>query len=215
MNQRFCHFKDRSRRSLFTVLSCCLLMAACGQSDPPPAPTPNRADWVIESRIVFGRGNPLPLESFRLSVPFRTGSIYGNPTSGSYPEAVVLPDYRFEIDLNQGHNLLLSSLVETHFVSNDLRVEPSDTRIARISPALTDPDEDSSLGITNWVDPETDHTLMLLYFDRPARVTGNRYDIEVTEPGYVWVETPPSPALGHVVPKPNDLVLAFFPRRNR
>jgi len=214
--RKFFVLNNRSRLGLFALLGCCLLAAACGQPDPPPtqAVTPYRADWVIKSRIDFRRSYPLPLESFSLSVPFRTGSIYGNPTSGSFPDAVVRANYRFKIDLNQGHNVLLSSLVETRFVSSGLRVEPVDTRIARVSPALTDPDEGSSLGITNWVNPATDHTLMLLYFDRPARVTGDRYDIEVTEPGYVWVEKPPSPALGHVVPKPNDLVLAFFPKRN-
>lgn len=193
------------KRLVLTGLLCVALVA-CGSSDSPRAPA--RPDWVIQSRIEFRGGEPLPLEAFRLWVPFISGDLYGAPTSGSYIQPIVRPDYTFEIDLNQGHDALLASLEKTAFSVHDMRIEPQDARIARISPFLMEADGIESLGRASWEDAETGHTLMLVYFDRPARIAGHGFAVDAKSAGYVWVETPPAPALAHVVPRPKNLVLA-------
>ena len=49
-----------------------------------------------------------------------------------------------------------------------------------------------------WLDIDTGDKLMLVYFDRPARIRGEivyegrslRFDIETKEAGYVWIRQP-------------------------
>jgi len=66
---------------------------------------------------------------------------------------------------------------------------------------------------------------MLIYFDRPATITGAlgsppqefRYDIRATEPGYVWVRRQSNEA-GFVfttTERPEEVLLAVAPPRVR
>ena len=81
--------------------------------------------------------------------------------------------------------------------------------MATMSPQIVDK-RIKALGITHWVDAQTGHRLRLMYVDRPARLIGNEFAVEVPQAGYVWVEEPPSPGIAHVVPQPEKLLLAFF-----
>ena len=183
----------------------------------PPEP-PHNADWVIRSRVVFlsedlqsGR-EPVPLEDFRLWFPLTSGDLYGSVTSGSFVDVKVNPDYTFELDLNSGHDGLVKSLLKTRFSVRGMRIDPPEARIARISTFALEADGIDPIGTTEWIDADSREKLMLVYFDRPARITGPNYDISVTEPGYVWIaQTDPH----RVVPQPERLVLAVMQRDSK
>jgi hypothetical protein len=178
----------------------------------PPEPTHN-ADWVIRSRVVFlsedlqSEREPVPLDVFRLWFPLTSGDFYGSVTSGSFLDVTVNPDYTFELDLNNGHDALLKSLLKTRFSVAGMRIDPPEARIARISTFALEADGIDPIGTTEWLDADSREKLMLVYFDRPARITGPNYDIAVTQPGYVWIaQTSPH----KVVPQPERLVLSVM-----
>jgi hypothetical protein len=188
----------------------CALLVSCGRHEHATTKTrtPVREEWIIHSKIAVQKGH-LAAGEFRLIAPFVAGNLYGNPTSSSYLTAKVNDDLTFELDLNPGHDAMVSELRETKLWSRQVKIVPLDARLANFSPAIVDR-HTKSLGITNWVDGQTGRVLRLIYFDRPARITGPDFDIAVAEAGYVWVEFPSYPETAHVVPQPDELVLAFF-----
>jgi hypothetical protein len=194
------------RRLLVLVL---VGLSAC-QKAPPP-----RTDWMIHSRLVFMSADlkterpPLAQSQFRLSFPFIAGDIYGAPTTGDFFNPTLGPDYRFDIDLNRGHPALLKSLERTDFSVTYLHSQPADARVARLAPMVLQADGIEPVGRTEWVDGDSRQTLMLLYLDRPATISGGKYAIRTLASGYVWVGL-----VGEaykVVPAPAHLLLAVTP----
>ena len=164
-----------------------VVLSGC-QKAPPP-----RADWRIQSRLVFLSADlkaerPPPARSqFRLSFPFIAGDIYGAPTTGDFFNPTLGPDYRFEIDLNHGHPALLKSLEPTDFSISVLHIQPSDARVARLAPMVLQADGIEPVGRTEWLDGDSGRTLILLYLDRPAAISGGNYAIRALASGYDWV----------------------------
>lgn len=188
------------------------LVAACGDSGPVVVKSPPRDDWIIESRIDVGQG-PLEAETFQLIAPYNLGDLYGQPNSEIYLKAELGGNgsRRFTLDLNQGHDAMLAELAGREPKRlNDRRmsIEPPDARIVTVSPEIVD-HRFARQGVTNWVDRTSGYRMRLIYFDRPARLTGHYFDVQASEAGYVWVVEPPGPQIAHAVPQPSDLVLAF------
>ena len=183
-------------------------LSAC-QKAPPP-----RTDWMIHSRLVFLAADlktelpPLAQSQFRLFFPFIAGDIYGAPTTGDFFNPTLAPDYRFDIDLNQGHPALLKSLEPTDFSVTYLRIQPADARVARLAPMVLQADGIEPVGRTEWVDSESRRTLMLLYLDRPAAISGGKYAIRTLAAGYVWVGRVGD--IYTVLPAPARLLLAVI-----
>jgi hypothetical protein len=194
------------RRLLVVVLA---VLSACHKAPPP------RADWVIHSRLVFLSTDskmedpPLAQSQFRLFFPFIAGDIYGAPTTGDFFNPRLSPDYRFDIDLNRGHEALLKSLEPTDFSVSYLRIQPVAARVARLAPMVLQADGIDPVGRTEWVDGDSRQTLMLLYFDRPAVISGGNYSIQAPAAGYVWVG--PVGDTYTVVPTPAHLLLSVSP----
>jgi hypothetical protein len=77
------------------------------------------------------------------------------------------------------------------------------------------------VGLTNWVDGDSKRTLLLLYFDRPATISGRvsaggkpiRYSIHAAAAGYVWVAqgAGADENVYSVTPTPARLLLAVAP----
>lgn len=194
------------------------LVAGCS------VPAPDHPEWVIRSSLVFRSADlsreraPLPRGSFRLTFPFICGDLYGSPTTGDFLHPVLQADDRFELDLNRGHAALLASLEPTELSLPYLRMTPSDARLARLAPLILQTDGIEPLGRLTWFDPDTGESLMLLYLDRPAAITGRtvtagrtlRYSVSVSAPGYVWVakQRRPDEDLYTGVPRPKRLLLA-------
>ena len=198
-----------------------LALGACKKA-PPPNP-----QWVLHGKLVFMSEDltreraPLPHAMFRLFFPYIAGDIYGAPTTGDFINATVDAEYRFAIDLNRDHRALLASLEPTQLSLAYLHIEPSDARVARLAPTVLQADGIEPVGRAQWVDDDTRQPLLLLYFDRPAKLIGEtaangrrlRYDIEAPAAGYVWVgrSVEPDEESYEVTPQPPHLLLAVTP----
>jgi hypothetical protein len=198
-----------------------LWLSGCHQSQSV------HADWVIRSQLVFLSADltterpALPQGRFRLFFPYIAGDIYGSPTTGDFINPTLGPDYRFEIDLNRSHKGLLASLEPTQLSLSYLHIEPATARVARLAPMVLQADGIEPVGRTDWVDGDTRQTLLLLYLDRPATISGVRsaggkplrYSIQAATAGYVWVgqQVAADENVYRVVPAPVRLLLAVTP----
>ena len=194
------------------------LGAGCHREPPP------RADWIIDSQLVFLDDDlshahaPLSAQQFRLFFPFVAGDLYGAATTGDFLQPQLAADYHFRVDLNHAHRALLASLEPTNFSVSYLHMEPAAARVARLAPLMLQPDGIEQVGRLDWFDPEAHRTLLLLYLDRPATIVGRaqasgrplRYDIHAAAAGYVWVglESHGDEDIYTVVPRPARLLLA-------
>ncbi|MFO7277445.1 MAG: hypothetical protein DIU56_010455 [Pseudomonadota bacterium] len=211
---------------LASVVALAMLLSACGRSEPEP-----RRDWVIHSRVVFvtedfaSEREPLPRNAFRLWFPYVSGDLYGSSNVPDYARPELAEDYSFTLDLNRGHPGLLRSLEPTAFTYRQLSITPAEARFARLTPQILEADGIEQIGTVEWLDARTREPLMLIYFDRPATITGAlgsppqefRYDIRATEPGYVWVRRQSNEA-GFVfttTERPEEVLLAVAPPRVR
>src|SRR5262249_38678333 len=121
-------------------------------------------------------------------------------------------------------NELVRSLEPTDFSSEPgLRIDPDDARIARLQPQALKPDSIEQVASTAWIDGQSHAALMLVYFDRPARITGTsgsnghtyRYNIRAGQAGYVWigcVHTDDGQFMHREVERPTHVVLALVPK---
>jgi hypothetical protein len=184
-------------------------------------------DWIIRSSVVFmaddlgsKRAAP-PRGSYHLVFPYIAGDLYGPTTTGEFVHPLPDADLRFEMDLNQNHELLLKSLEPTEFSLPYLKVEPADARLARLAPTAMQTDGIEQIGRTDWVDLSSKRRVLLVFVDRAARITGRtvandrplRYDVRVASPGYVWIErrSDADEDVYVAVPRPAQLVLAVTP----
>jgi hypothetical protein len=209
------------RRALLAPVWAVFWLSGCHPAQP------DRADWVIRSKLVFLSEDlateraPLPPAQFRLFFPYVAGDIYGSPTTGDFINPVVGADYRFQIDLNRSHAALLASLEPTQLSLSQLRIEPAGARIARLAPMVLQADGIERVGLANWIDGDTKRTLLLLYVDRPATITGRlvgggkpiRYSIHAAAEGYVWVGQEPGAEenVYEVMAAPTRVLLAVTP----
>jgi len=200
-------------------------LTGCGADREPRHP-----EWVLRSQVVFLSGDlqsaraPLPVTAFRLQFPYIAGDLYGAPSIGDFIHPTLGADYRFQVDLNDTHGALLASLEPTQFTLTFLRIDPPQARIARLAPQALQADGIEQVGRADWVDPSSGHRLLLVYFDRPARITGHtaakqhslRYEIRADAPGYVWIDrlARPDEDLYTVIPQPVHVILAVTPEAN-
>ena len=209
------------RGAFLPLLLALLGLSGCNE------PQPHHADWVIRSKLVFLSDDllteraPLPPAQFRLFFPYIAGDIYGSPTTGDFINPSLDTDYRFEIDLNHTHKALLASLQPTELSLSYLHIEPAQARVARLAPIVLQADGIEPVGRANWIDGDSRRSLLLLYFDRPATLSGRssggskpwRYSIHAAEAGYVWVGLQPgaNENVYTVTPAPARLLLAVTP----
>jgi hypothetical protein len=210
----------RLAAGLAVVLVC--LMGACDRSPP------HREDWVVRSKVVFlspdlrkDRKAP-PVSEMRVWFPYVSGDFYGPPTTGSFHEVSLRPDLSFELDLNKAHGSVVKSLNRTAFASMPaLAIEPPEARIARLLPFVLQANGIEPLGQAEWVDADTKQRLMLVYFDRKARIVGSQqsedrtliYDVWTNEPGYVWVSQTDNKSTSEWTrARPKQVLLAVTPR---
>lgn len=201
-----------------------LAVSGCGPSEESLA---HRPGWQLHTRLVFlaadlrtERPAP-PRTSYRLWFPYVTGDLYGPPGTGDFVNAAVHPDGTIDIDLGATERDLVQSLEPTEFSLSYLKIEPAGARIARFAPIVLQANGIDPIGIAEWVDLDSRETLLLVYADRAARITGHTvargtptaYDIRFPGAGYVWVAGRESDqGVTYVgVPRPAHLVLAVVP----
>jgi hypothetical protein len=210
-------------RLLFVVIAVGSKLAGLGQGV-----SESHRGWVLHSRIEFFSSDlqvtrqPLPHNAFRLFFPFIAGDLYGPATTGDFIHPVVNPDYSFEIDFGRVQQDLVRSLQPTEFSLDYLKIDPPDARIARLAPLALQPDGIEQVAVTDWINAATRERLMLVYFDRPSRITGSlvrddytiRYNVRATAPGYLWIarrQTDDGEQMYTEVEKPQSVVLALTP----
>ena len=210
-------------RRLLLVTVAAAALAGCSQDDSGA-----HHGWVLQSRIQFFGPDlqapqpPAPSNTFRLFFPYICGDLYGPATTGDFIHPVIHPDYTFEIDFGRVQQDLTRSLEPTEFSLNYLKIDPANARIARLAPLALQPDGIEQVATTDWINARTHERLMLVYFDRPARITGALvrsdytilYNVRATAPGYVWVarrKTEDGEQMYTEVEKPESVLLALTP----
>jgi len=184
--------------------------------------------WVLHSRVQFFSPDmqvaqdPMPRGNFRLFFPYIAGDLYGPATTGDFIHPAINADYTFDIDFGHVQQDLDRSLQPTEFSLEYLKIEPPDARIARLAPLALQPDGIEQVAVTDWIDAKTHERLMLVYVDRPARITGAlirddytiRYNVRATTRGYIWVarrQTEDGEQMYTEVAKPESVILALTP----
>jgi len=197
-------------------------LTACGS--PKEAAAPQNTEWVVQSHVAFLEADAktvrsLPNEPLRLWMPFVVGDIYGSPNAGELVPVTLKPDMSFSVNLNDAIAGLEKSLVPTEFSQHWMAIEPSNARIARLSPFVMPEDGIAPVGMTEWLDEATGTKLMLIYVDRPSHVRGEivyegrnlRFDIEAKQAGFLWIRQPEGSGTYQAAPRPAKVVLAVMP----
>ncbi|MGH8211139.1 MAG: hypothetical protein ACREU6_16385 [Steroidobacteraceae bacterium] len=205
------------------LIAAASLLAGCGENESEP-----RQGWVLHSQIRFFSADlrvardSLPRTTFRLFFPYIAGDLYGPATTGDFIHPAINADLRFEIDFARVQQDLARSLEPTQFSLDYLKIDPPDARIARLAPLALQPDGIEQVATTDWIDAGTHERLLLVYVDRPARITGAlvrddytiRYNVRATTPGYIWIarrQTDDGEQMYTEVQKPQTVVLALTP----
>jgi hypothetical protein len=208
-------------RLLFAGLAAVGLLAGCGRSEPE-----SHHGLVLHSRVQFFAADlqtardPLPRNTFRLFFPYIAGDLYGPATTGDFIHPVINPDLSFDIDLSRAQPDLNRSMQPTEFSLDYLKIDPPDARLARLAPLALQPDGIEQVAVVDWIDAATHERLMLVYVDRPARITGAlardgytiRYNVRASAAGYIWIarrKTEDGEQMYTEVEKPESLVLAL------
>jgi hypothetical protein len=210
--------------AVFKTLAGILLVGLSSCAPPSEDATPPHPDWIIKAKVAFYEADVKtpragPKEPIRLWVPYVVGDIYGSPNEGELSPVELHPDLTFTMDLNVRYLRLAKALVPTAFSQKWMNIEPAAARVARVSPFIVPKDGGLPLGMSEWLDTDTGTRLLLIYLDRAARIRGEivhqgrnlRFDIDVKEPGYVWVSQPQESGVYAVVPQPKHLELAVMP----
>lgn len=209
-------------RRLLLVAAAAAALSGCSQRDSGVHPQ----SWILHARIQFfspdlqAVAEPRPSNTFRLFFPYICGDLYGPATTGDFIQPVIQPDNTFEIDFGRVQQDLTRSLEPTEFSLDYLKIDPANARIARLAPLALQPDGIEQVATTDWIDASTHERLMLVYFDRPARITGALirndytilYNVRATVPGYIWVarrKTEDGEQMYTEVEKPEAVILAL------
>ena len=118
---------------------------------------------------------------------------------------------------------LLRSLQPTEFTQEYLKIEPADARIARLAPQALQCDGIEQIATVDWVDARSNERVMLVYVDRPLRITGAlrrgdhtiQYNIRAGAAGYIWVarrETDTGVQMYTEIRRPEEVALAITPK---
>jgi hypothetical protein len=198
-------------------------VAGCGQGVPQA-----RHGWVLHSQVKFlaadfqVTSDPLPRSAFRLLFPYIAGDLYGPATTGDLIHPSLNADLSFDIDFGRIQPDLTRELQPTEFSLDYLRIEPADARIARLAPLALQPDGIEQVATVDWIDGATHERLMLVYVDRPCRITGAlvrndytiRYNVRAPAAGYIWIgrrKTDEGDQMYTEVAKPETVYLALTP----
>ena len=139
--------------------------------------------------------NPLPRSAYRLFFPYIAGDLYGPATTGDFIHPTLNADLTFDIDFGRAQQDLTRELQPTEFSLDYLKIDPAEARIARLAPLALQPDGIDQVASADWIDGITHERLMLVYVDRPCRITGVlvrneytiRYNVRASTAGYIWI----------------------------
>ncbi len=141
----------------------------------------------------------LPKKAY-ISFPVIPGGITGNVLTDSMYGAVVSTDRKFLLDLEaiRENTLQFAVPMLTTPYSHNLSIVPKETRLLRLGTFAYDIDTLQQLGPTGLGAVIEDKLIqyVLVYFDRPSKVSGSNfegdviveYDVVVEQAGFVFLE---------------------------
>jgi hypothetical protein len=169
-----------------------LLGLAGGCSTLPK--TLQKVDFQIQTQVLEAVSPEVTVEVWMSAVP---GSLYGVYTDKRIVELLVEGSRPFPVSLHE----LESGLARQAAVAQtgSLSIEPSGTRIARLSTVGQLPHESTRKFVAGLRDPNSGKALVLFYVDRPCVIRGiyaehsdnpKPYELHVVHKGLNWLEQP-------------------------
>ncbi len=184
-------------RTLFITV-CVLALHACA-SQAPVVQAPINLDVGF---LDPSQSNKEPYDLHRqvfLNFRLTPGALAGGVMTEGQQSTFVEPGDPLTVDMDHLQRLIepyAGSMVDTR-VNKDVVVEPADTRFARVGVFAYDPLTQKSLGPSGFNVLESDaEELFLVYFDRPAAITGSyqegeiliEYHINTDRAGFAWLK---------------------------
>lgn len=196
-------------RNQLMGLGLSVLLGLAGGCSTLPK-TPQRVDFQIQTQVLEATPPGVTVEVWMSAVP---GSIYGVYTDKRIVDLHMHGPGPFAVSLATLESGLARQAVVAQ--NDSLSVEPSGTRIARLSTVGQLPNYSTRKFVAGLHDPTSGKELVLFYVDRPcvirgtyAEPSGNSkpYELHVVHRGLNWLEQPaddPSTdALKLVEPRP-------------
>jgi hypothetical protein len=193
-------------------LGLSVLMGLAGGCSTLPN-SPQRVDFQIQTQVLEAVPPDVTVEVWMSAVP---GALYGVYTDKRIVDLQVEGPRPFPVSLARLESGLARQAVVAR--TDSLSVEPSGTRIARLSTVGQLPHYSARKFVAALRDPSSGKALVLFYVDRPCVIRGvyaersgnpKPYELHVMHKGLNWLEQPEddsdAEALRLVEPRP-DLV---------
>ncbi len=201
---------------------------------PLAAPVPT--DSALPDKMTFRLGyfsrelTPIADPSLPSKVSFRIGLIAGN-LYGKVNSPVLV---QYLLTVGEPSTLDLATMKPTierlavpltdSATRDGLVVIPRETRLARLSTVVAHPNTEKGVGAASFRGSPPSETLVIVYFDRPCKVSGSvrgptatvSYDVTIEKRGVYMlriVRDSPEAARVTMAARPVQLVLGVVPRR--
>ncbi|MGI9286907.1 MAG: hypothetical protein ACR2P1_16090 [Pseudomonadales bacterium] len=127
--------------------------------------------------------------------PLITGNFYGLPNEDAILKPELDSKLRFKFALRTITSRIDQLARAFPADSGELKIEPVDTRVARLGTFVINPNTGETIGPTAWVDANNTYIMMLVYFDRACEINGRLeqanktyiHDIKIPGPGFYWL----------------------------
>lgn len=180
------------------------LLAGCANSGLVAPGTAGSAVTEIHGKVVYAdEKDHMLLPDYHphdvlLAFPYIPGEIAGSITTKPLLVMRVRGDLAFHIDLNKIKKQMAAGAATLRDGpgARGLVVKPAQTRFARLATFALSPKRPRSLGGGAFMDPVSRNLLILVYVDRPCRITGRQrapgmvadYDVHFKSAGFHWLE---------------------------
>ena len=199
-------------RNQLIGLGLFVVMGLAGGCSTAPKPRQS-VDLRLQTQVTEAVSSDWAFEVWMSAVP---GGIFGNYTDKRIVDLRLAANGAAAVSLAKFESGLARVAVAAR--SDSLSVEPSNTRIARLSTVAGLPRDSSRRFVSGLRDPSTGAVVILFYVDRPCVIRGvdevlagtrKPFELHVMHKGLNWIETPEDDAdagtLRLVEPRP-DLV---------
>ncbi len=189
---------------VIAIAAIVTFLGGCSTTSNPSIKTPSsESSFLIPIKVVDADGHEFPKKAGPSGLMFAMGAIAGS-ISGN-PGRVIWVDIQdagfVQLDLTSLSTLSRQARPIVTHEGSSLRVTPAETRFARLS-TQAQTRTNSLHDYTEFSDSETGDGLVLVYFDRPCRLSGRAtdfgrtpdekllfdYDVEVSFVGWTWLE---------------------------
>jgi hypothetical protein len=195
-------------RAALLNISLTILLAGCvtpipDQYDPQASSIPVRASSVIDTTVEYVGPNNIQLDDsyyprqVALAFPMVGGAIFGVPGDTAIFVSELDQSLHLYVDLTESKDMIDRTILplSDEWQQSGLNIEPQDARIGRLGTFAYSLEDGQQIGAGGFIDTTTRRNLILLYVDRPCRLTGElsmdnrtyRHELEFAEKGFHWI----------------------------